>query len=180
LFLTFAGSLSAQVGIGTEQPNLRAVLDLRSPNHNQGFLAPRLNTAQRTASAFTNALSAAENGLLVFDTDDRLFYYWLFPEWKAIEAGASASVWRSGIGAPSNTLGEENDFYLDSARDEAILRNVSNLDEVTVVQAPSLTGNFRSIGQFAATGPLSNGTVTAIVRCRRHTSRLPLPPMMVA
>jgi hypothetical protein len=70
LFLTFTGSLSAQAGIGTEQPNTSAVLDLRSPSHNQGFLAPRLNTAQRTAPPFTDNLTSAENGLLVFDTDD--------------------------------------------------------------------------------------------------------------
>lgn len=113
LFLLCAGTLSAQVGIGTEQPNIRAVLDLKSPANNQGFLAPRLSTPQRTAPAFTGSLTAVENGLLVFDTDDRLFYYWLFPSWKAIEAGSTSTVWRSGNGAPTNALGEENDFYLD-------------------------------------------------------------------
>lgn len=113
LFLTFSGTLSAQVGIGTEQPNTRAVLDLRSPSNNQGFLAPRLSTVQRTASAFIDNLTAAENGLLVFDADEKIFYYWMFPAWKAIEAGSNSTVWRSGNGVPTDGLGVENDFYLD-------------------------------------------------------------------
>src|SRR5690606_13446081 len=111
--LLFACSAFAQVGIGTEQPNPRAVLDLRSPGSDQGFLAPRLSTAQRTAPGFTVALTAQENGLLVFDTDDKLFYYWIFPEWRAVDAGTAATVWRSGSGAPQNSQGEENDYYLD-------------------------------------------------------------------
>lgn len=41
----------------------------------QGLLVPRLSRAQRTASAFTSLLAETENGLLVFDTDDKLFYY---------------------------------------------------------------------------------------------------------
>jgi hypothetical protein len=111
--LCFGASGFAQVGIGTEQPNSRAVLDLRSPSHNQGFLAPRLSTSQRTASSFTAALTTEENGLLVFDTDDRLFYYWMFPQWRGIESGSAGTVWRSGTGASSNVVGEDNDLYLD-------------------------------------------------------------------
>ena len=114
MFLLFAIPMRAQVGIGTEQPNTRAVLDLRSPSNNQGFLAPRLSSAQRTASAFMNNLTAAENGLLVFDTDDLLFYYWMYPAWKALEAGTSSTIWRTGVGNPLNTIGEEGDFYLDT------------------------------------------------------------------
>lgn len=116
--LCFGASGFAQVGIGTEQPNSRAVLDLRSPSHNQGFLAPRLSTSQRTAPAFTATLTTEENGLLVFDTDDRVFYYWMFPQWRGIEAGSTSTVWRSGSGAPSNTAGEENDLYLDIANSD--------------------------------------------------------------
>src|SRR5690606_28491705 len=93
LILMAAGPLAAQVGIGTEAPNARAVLELRSPGNDQGFLAPRLTTAQRTDDAFIGNLSAAENGLLVFDTNDRLFYYWIFPEWRPIEAGTTSTIW---------------------------------------------------------------------------------------
>ena len=107
LSLVLSMTLRAQVGIGTQQPNARAVLDLKSPSNNQGFLAPRLSTSQRTAPAFTANLSASENGLLVFDTDDLLFYYWMFPQWKALEAGTSSTIWRTGSGVPDVAIGEE-------------------------------------------------------------------------
>src|SRR5688500_20108050 len=115
LSLVLSMTLRAQVGIGTQQPNARAVLDLKSPSNNQGFLAPRLSTSQRTAQAFTANLSTSENGLLVFDTDDLLFYYWMFPQWKALEAGTSSTIWRTGLGIPDVAIGEKGDFYLDTS-----------------------------------------------------------------
>ncbi len=75
----------AQVGIGTESPSSNAVLELKSPGNNQGFLVPRLTTAQRTATLFTSALSISEKGLLVFDTDTNKFYYWNGSAWIVIE-----------------------------------------------------------------------------------------------
>ena len=80
LFLLFAGTVSAQVGIGTTTPNPNAVLDLQSPGNNQGLLVPRLSTAQRNALA----LSAQENGLMVYDTNDQKFYYWQNAQWLPI------------------------------------------------------------------------------------------------
>src|SRR5690606_5970155 len=126
----------SQVGIGTEHPNARAVLDLRSPTFNQGFLAPRLTTVQRTAPEFTSGLTAAENGLLVFDTDDKLFYYWIFPEWRAVEAGTSATVWRSGSGAPQDTQGEENDYYLDLASGDVYQKQAGSYTVIGNLKGP--------------------------------------------
>ena len=75
----------AQVGIGTTTPNANAVLELKSPGNNQGFLVPRLTTAQRTAGSFVSSLGASEKGLLVFDTNDNKFYYWNGSAWIVIE-----------------------------------------------------------------------------------------------
>jgi hypothetical protein len=75
----------AQVGIGTENPNPRAVLELKSPNNNQGFLVPRLTTAQRTDAAFVSSLTVGDKGLLVFDSDTDKFYYWSGTAWTVIE-----------------------------------------------------------------------------------------------
>lgn len=75
-------SVVAQVGIGTENPSANAVLELKSPGNNQGFLVPRLTTAQRTAIA---GLGASEKGLLVFDISDDKFYYWSGVAWIVIE-----------------------------------------------------------------------------------------------
>jgi hypothetical protein len=103
----------SQVGINTDAPNSRAVLDLHSPTNDQGLLVPRLSTSQRTSTAFTSRLGESENGLLVFDTDDRLFYYWMHPGWKAMEAGAGGTSWLSGSVVPSNSIGEDGDFFLN-------------------------------------------------------------------
>lgn len=78
----------AQVGIGTENPNPRAVLELRSPNNNQGFLVPRLTTAQRTETTFVSSLTGDDKGLLVFDSDTDKFYYWSGSAWTVIEDSA--------------------------------------------------------------------------------------------
>ena len=66
------------VGIGTQTPNPNAILDITSSS--KGILLPRMTTVQRNAIPTT----ATENGLLVYDTDDHLFYYWLDTSWVAI------------------------------------------------------------------------------------------------
>ena len=103
----------SQVGINTDLPNSRAVLDLHSPTNDQGLLVPRLSTLQRTAQAFTSRLGASENGLLIFDTDEKLFYYWMHPSWRAINQGAGGTAWFSGPDVPQNSTGEEGDFFLN-------------------------------------------------------------------
>jgi hypothetical protein len=77
--------VQAQVGIGTENPNPKSVLDLKSQGNNQGFLVPRLTTAQRTAISFTSTLTSTEVGLLIFDTDTNKFYYWSGTAWTIIQ-----------------------------------------------------------------------------------------------
>ena len=103
----------SQVGINTDLPNSRAVLDLHSPTNDQGLLVPRLSTLQRTAQAFTSRLGASENGLLIFDTDEKLFYYWMHPSWRVIDQGAGGTAWFSGPDVPQNSTGEEGDFFLN-------------------------------------------------------------------
>lgn len=55
-----------------------AILDLQS--NNQGFLTPRMTTSQRTS------ISTPANGLIVFDTDDDVFYFYQVNTW--VELGA--------------------------------------------------------------------------------------------
>src|SRR5690606_35662267 len=95
----------SQVGINTDVPNSRAVLDLNSPTNDQGLLVPRLRSVQRNAQTFTSQLTEAENGLLVFDTDSSLFYYWKYPAWVAIESPEGAS----GPSGPQGIQGEKGD-----------------------------------------------------------------------
>ncbi|WP_462249857.1 C1q-like domain-containing protein [Ekhidna sp.] len=69
----------SSVGVNTTTPNSNSVLELVSPNSDQGFLIPRLTTFQRLSM---NAnLSVNENGLMVYDQDENFFYYWRTDEW---------------------------------------------------------------------------------------------------
>lgn len=117
--------LSAQttVGMGTDTPTSHAVLELSTAQGNQGFLAPRLTTSQRTASSFTQQLTQAENGLLVFDTDEGQFFYWYSGEWRTgtsvtAEGTPRSTVWYTGVGAPSSTRGADGDFYINETTAE--------------------------------------------------------------
>lgn len=65
--LTFIGN--AQIGIGTVTPNVSSVLDISSTT--QGMLAPRMTTAQK------NAIASPADGLIVYDTDLKAFYFYL-------------------------------------------------------------------------------------------------------
>ena len=84
LVLLVAGftTASAQnsVGVGTTTPNNNAVLHLVSPNGNQGLLIPALTTAQRLSLGGVLA-SPGDDGMLVFDSETKIFYYWTNDDW---------------------------------------------------------------------------------------------------
>ncbi|WP_347052123.1 hypothetical protein [Flavobacterium olei] len=65
-FVTFLAE--AQIGIGTTTPNASSVLDVTSTT--QGMLTPRMTTVQR------NAIATPADGLIVYDTDLKGFYYY--------------------------------------------------------------------------------------------------------
>lgn len=59
--------MDAQIGIGTTSPHPSSILDIESSS--QGMLAPRLTTIQR------GAIASPADGLLVYDTDLKIFLY---------------------------------------------------------------------------------------------------------
>ncbi|MEP1035695.1 MAG: hypothetical protein ABJG98_19185, partial [Ekhidna sp.] len=81
LICVYSQAQDNSVGINTNSPNANAVLELVSPNSDQGFLVPRMTTSQR--NSMSSSLSSADDGLMVFDTDLRLFYYWNNNNWNA-------------------------------------------------------------------------------------------------
>lgn len=102
------------VGMGTDNPNPNAVLELVSANQNQGFLVPRLSTQQRNASSFTSKLTDQDNGLMIFDTDEGSFYYWYNGAWRSGtgDLTAKGTVWYAGNTTPDNSQGKDEDFYV--------------------------------------------------------------------
>lgn len=126
--LFWSNLLNAQsVGIGIEEPNPNAVLELVSPESNQGLLIPKMTTTQRTSSSFTSNLTSEENGLLVFDSEENAFYYWQDGSWQSIKSAFSLSA-----GAGITITGSE-------------IANTGDLDITNEIQDISLTGTDLSI-----------------------------------
>ena len=120
------GQAQTIIGMGTDNPNPNAVLELVPENANQGFLAPRLTSAQRNASSFTTRLTNADNGLLVFDTEEGQFFYWYRGEWqRGVSNGQGGSqpinpgtTWYTGTTEPRGINASEGDFYINESTGE--------------------------------------------------------------
>jgi hypothetical protein len=82
LFIIFLGfNVFAQVGIGTTTPANSSMLDIQSTT--KGVLIPRMTTAQRTV------IASPANGLLIFDTDTKSFWFYNVNAWKELVSGSS-------------------------------------------------------------------------------------------
>lgn len=82
LFIIFLGfNIFAQVGIGTTTPANSSMLDIQSTT--KGVLIPRMTTAQRTV------IAGPANGLLIFDTDTKSFWFYNVNAWKELVSGSS-------------------------------------------------------------------------------------------
>jgi hypothetical protein len=89
------------VGMGTLTPNAKAILDLAATD--KGFLAPRMSTQERTAIAPTGT----EEGLLVFDTDTKEYFYWDGVQWVAFpgsQTGGNQLITNVVFNAQGNIL----------------------------------------------------------------------------
>src|SRR5689334_1273574 len=92
--LLLVGSVGAMaqnktLGVGTATPNSNAALHVESPTNNQGFIMPRLTTAQRTS---ISPLSATDAGLMVYDTDAKNVFIWDGTTWKNTNNGIAGST----------------------------------------------------------------------------------------
>ncbi|SMC63130.1 T9SS C-terminal target domain-containing protein [Moheibacter sediminis] len=81
LMIIISLNLRAQVGIGTENPDPSAMLDVESTE--KGFLPPRMTTVQRDA---INSGSFTE-GLVIYNTDIHCLQFWNATEWVSFCEG---------------------------------------------------------------------------------------------
>jgi len=81
----------AQVGIGTVNPNSKAMLDVSSTE--KGLLMPRMTTAQRVA--IFPATDATSAGMRVFDTTTKTFWYYDGTQWIE-DAKLTSEPWFDG------------------------------------------------------------------------------------
>ncbi len=86
LFLSMSLFINAQVGIGTTTPDASSLLDLTSTT--KGLLAPRMTTSER------NAIVSPADGLMVYDTTLKVFYYYVSTTsiWSPIASGITGRL----------------------------------------------------------------------------------------
>ena len=103
IMLFIAQNASAQVGIGTSNPDNSAMLDVTSTT--KGFLAPRVTSVQR------NLIPSPATGLLVYDKDSTCFFYYTGLAWKSLKnstqtsytAGTGITISGASISAQNTT-----------------------------------------------------------------------------
>lgn len=100
-------SVSAQtgsVGIGTETPNAKAVLDISSDS--KGLLIPRMSESDRDTKIQANGTANTDiNGLLIYNTTANRFNFWLNDQWFDVSNGAMGPQGIKGDTGPAGPAG---------------------------------------------------------------------------
>jgi hypothetical protein len=88
ILLCFQNDTQAQtgsVGIGTETPNAKSVLDVFSTS--KGLLVPRLTSVQRDQIAVDGVENKAVNGMMIYNSSADRFNFWLTNKWYDLADG---------------------------------------------------------------------------------------------
>ena len=91
------------VGIGTETPNDKAVLDIVSGS--KGLLIPRLSSVQRDVLQAPGSNNSEINGLLIYNVTAQRFNFWLNNQWYDISNGAIGPQGPQGLVGPAGATG---------------------------------------------------------------------------
>ena len=144
----------AQVGINTLLPDSSSVLDLSGvDNQTRGLLIPRVDPTNSNAKEMVNTPRA--NGLLVFDSLNSEFYFWLEKKdaWYSLnrwQAADSANV----IFTTADDVGIGTD---DPSAKLDVNGNVKVTGIVKVAGAVSVTGDIGGTGNLDVAGKVKEG-----------------------
>lgn len=145
---------SGSVGIGTNNPNSSAALDIQSTD--KGILIPRMSSIQR------NAISNAATGLLVFDNNTGSFWFKTATVWKEL-IDTAGSLWsRTGtndnIRYPAGNVGigtEEPGYHLHLNKPNPMM---GFTDSQTGELSGFISGNTKDLTVGASRVFLGSGT----------------------
>ena len=87
----------AQVGIGTNSPNIKALLDLHSST--RALMLPRMTTATKTT--FTSGMDATHKGMMLFDSSTNRIQIWDGAAWRSFTYTGTAPV---NVNPATNTI----------------------------------------------------------------------------
>jgi hypothetical protein len=133
LSIFFTLALNAQnVGINTTTPDASAALDIASTT--SGMLVPRMTTTQRTA------ISSPATGLLVFDSDLKVFYFYNGTAWTSLGSNASAIKYigtsylgqTSGAGSTGTSEGTSSNLNLIAVGDNVLNANTTGENNIAL------------------------------------------------
>lgn len=179
IFFSLQFSAYAQIGIGTNNPEVSAILDIVSTN--KGILFPRMTSVER------NAIVSPSTGLHVFDmTTHSLWYYngtfWVNSKSEAIEGDVKSGIqtldhsgWVLLDGRALNLLTTNQQAVAASlglvdnlpnasgaylVQNGGIMASVSGSNTITLTQANlpnvNFTGTTASSGEHSHTGSVGN------------------------
>ena len=112
-FLVISQFMSAQVGIGTTNPDASSILDLTSNSH--GLLPPRMTTVQR------DAIISPATGLLIYNTSTSHFNYFDL-------------VWKE--------YSEYTNYYNSNSTNDVTTTSTSNVVVPGMTISPLLSGKY--------------------------------------
>ncbi|TAD96041.1 MAG: hypothetical protein EAZ97_14685 [Bacteroidetes bacterium] len=192
IFLIFYGInfLYAQIGIGTTTPHISSKLEISSTS--QGFLPPRMTTAQR------NAIISPAEGLSIYNTDAKCLEFYDGTAWKSNCSSASTSKFAGNLLYPdgvdfsnvfvkhllpsqSYTVPAGKNLYLFIYGNNATINGVSilsgsSLNYGSVQNQPFIVGSGQTLVNSGVTGTiylngfLCDATVTAVTAVATTTN----------
>lgn len=140
-FSCFAYAQNGSVGIGTEKPNSKSILEIYSTE--KGLLIPRLSEVQRNALQAVGVTNTSINGLLIYNTSTNKFNTWNSDKWEEIGSqgskgdkgdpgsqgapGANGASWSNGTLNPPTATTEpaaskDGDYYLNNNSGKVFVR----------------------------------------------------------
>ena len=118
-------STRVSVGIGTTNPNSDASLELAETD--KGFLINRLSNAER--SSLGSGLSTADEGMMVYDTEDQALYTWNGTQWVGMDS-QDLSLSSNTLSLTGDASGVDLSAYLDNTDAQNLSRS-GNMISIT-------------------------------------------------
>lgn len=155
----------SQVGINTNNPNAKSALDVVSKGNNSGVLIPRLTTAQRNAINTTSA----EDGLTIYNVDDKCFNYWqgASQEWNSVCGALGKATFTFNCSAVTVNGNYVQGKELTASNYLNIPVSVTKAGSYTITATSGNGYNFSTTGVFLDAGSYTvqvqgQGTPTAV------------------
>jgi len=154
MLLVATGYSQNNVGIGTNTPDASSALEVQSTN--KGILVPRMTTAQRLA------IASPANSLLVYDTDNECYFYYITAttSWVSLCAagvGATGPTGANGVNGATGATGVAGTNGIDGATGATGVAGTNGTNGAT--GATGVAGTNGTTGATGATGVAgTNGT----------------------